>query len=344
LIRQWLTTGQVRRAEPPPLSIDDLIARFWIHAETYYQRDGQPTGELDNIRYALRPLHQLFGDYVAKKFGPQDLKLVQHEMISQGLCRNVINRRLCKIKRVFKWAVSEGLLPVRVYSALATVEGLKKYRTAARETAPIRAVSDEVIEQTLPFLPSVIQDMVRIQRLTGCRPGELCDMRPQDVDCSNQPWSYRPAHHKTDHLEQSREVLIGPRAAAILAKYLDRPQGGYCFSPAESEQQRKAAMRARRKSKVQPSQVDRSRPNPQRKPGSHYARQAYLRAIRRACEKAGIPPWSPNRLRHTAATKIAGDFNLQIAQTVLGHKRPDATLIYAEQQFEQAKSVILAVG
>ena len=123
LIKQWLATGQVRQADPPPLSVDDLMARFWIHAEAYYQRDGHPTGELDNIRYALRPLHQLFGDYPASKFGPKDLKLVQQEMITQGLCRNVINRRVCKIKRVFKWAVSKALLPVRVYAALPFVAG-----------------------------------------------------------------------------------------------------------------------------------------------------------------------------------------------------------------------------
>jgi integrase len=233
---------------------------------------------------------------------------------------------------------------VRVYTALATVEGLKKHRTAARETTPVRAVSDEAIEQTLPFLPTVVQDMVRVQQLTGCRPGELCAMRPRDIDRSREPWTYQPDRHKTEHLEQSRLILIGPRAIAVLTKYLDRPEDTFCFSPAESEQQRKVSMRARRKTPVQSSQVDRSRPNSRRKPGLQYTRQAYLRAIARACNKAGVPHWSPNQLRHAAATRIAGEFNLQVAQTVLGHKRPDTTLIYAGQQMEQAKSAMLVVG
>src|SRR5438045_2412111 len=55
LIREWLADGQAPTGAEQAISVDDLIARYWIHAESYYQRDGQPTGELANIRYALRP-------------------------------------------------------------------------------------------------------------------------------------------------------------------------------------------------------------------------------------------------------------------------------------------------
>jgi hypothetical protein len=37
MIRQWLATGHCRPSESAALTIDDLIARFWVHAETYYQ-------------------------------------------------------------------------------------------------------------------------------------------------------------------------------------------------------------------------------------------------------------------------------------------------------------------
>ena len=38
------------------------------------------------------------------------------------------------------------------------------------------------IQKTLAQLGSIVADMVRLQRLIGCRPTELCDMRPKDID------------------------------------------------------------------------------------------------------------------------------------------------------------------
>ena len=72
---------------------------------------------------------------------------------------------------MFKWGASRELLTVAVYQALATVPGLKRGRTEARETAPVGPVADAVVDATLPALPAVVADMVRLQRLTGCRPG-----------------------------------------------------------------------------------------------------------------------------------------------------------------------------
>jgi integrase len=97
-----------------------------------------------------------------------------------------------------------------VYQALAAVEGLKKGRTSARETQPVKPVEDVVVEATLPHLPSVVADMVRFQRLTGCRPGEVCHLRPMDLDRSREVWAFTPASHKTEHHEHSRIIFVGP--------------------------------------------------------------------------------------------------------------------------------------
>lgn len=60
----------------------------------------------------------------------------------------------------------------RRYQALATVVGLRKGRTEAIERPPVPPVADSIIEQTLPHLPPVISDMVRLQRLCGALLGE----------------------------------------------------------------------------------------------------------------------------------------------------------------------------
>ena len=41
---------------------------------------------------------------------------------------------------------------------------------------------------TLEHLPQVVADMVRLQRLIGARPAEMCIMRPCDIDRSSEVW------------------------------------------------------------------------------------------------------------------------------------------------------------
>ena len=82
-------------------------------------------------------------------------------------------------------------------------------------------------------MPAVVADMVRFQRRTGCRPGEVCQLRPMDMDRSSEVWQYRPASHKTEYLGRERIIFIGPKAQAVILPYLLRDAATYCFSPAE---------------------------------------------------------------------------------------------------------------
>ncbi len=70
----------------------------------------------------------------------------------------------------------------------------------------------------------------------------------------------------------------------------------------------------------------------------------YRRAIARACEKAGLPVWTPHRLRHAAATEIRRQFGLEAAQAVLGHAALGVTQVYAEKNMEAAKRVMAKIG
>jgi hypothetical protein len=97
------------------LTVAELVLRYWEFAETYYVKDDQPTKELVSMREALRPVRRLFGDTQAEQFGPKSLKLVREHMIDQGLSRKVINQRINRIKRAFKWAVAEELVPPAVF-------------------------------------------------------------------------------------------------------------------------------------------------------------------------------------------------------------------------------------
>ena len=81
---------------------------------------------------------------------------------------------------------------------------------------------DAVVEATLEYLPKVVADLVRFQRLTGCRPGEALQLRPCDVDRTTDVWIFRPNSHKTEHHGRERLVMIGRRAQGLLLKFLAR--------------------------------------------------------------------------------------------------------------------------
>ncbi len=164
------------------------------------------------------------------------------------------------------------------------------------------------------------------------------------MDRGNEVWTYRPHSHKTEHHEHHRIIFIGPKAQAILRPYLLRPAESYCFVPQESMKQFRADQRARRRTKVQPSQQNRKKSTSKRSPGERYMRSSYYRAILRACERAGVPKWHPNQLRHSAGTEIRREFGLEAAQVALGHARADVTQVYAERNLELAYQVMRKIG
>ena len=67
-------------------------------------------------------------------------------------------------------------------------------------------------------------------------------------------------------------------------------------------------------------------------------------AIQRACRRAGVPVWTPHQLRHTRATVIRQEFDIEAAQIILGHSKPDTTLIYAERDLAKARRIMAAIG
>jgi integrase len=43
------------------------------------------------------------------------------------------------------------------------------------------SVPDDIIRRTLPFMPPTLRAMVVAQRLTGCRPSEIFNMKVGDI-------------------------------------------------------------------------------------------------------------------------------------------------------------------
>ncbi len=334
------------RPEPElPICVCDIAARYLMHCEIYY-RDirGHRTSSYDGARMAIRTLEPFF-DVPANQFGPLRLQSMRALLVEQGRPRVTCNRVVKAVRRLFKWAASQELIPVAVSDALATVDPLRANRTMAPELPPVKPVSDDVLQATIAHLPKVVADMAMLHRLTGARPSELCSMRPCDIDRSDaEVWAYRPVTHKTAWRGEERVIHIGPKAREILEPYLHRPADAFCFSPRESEAARHREQRTRRRSPVQPSQRNRRSKNPKRPAGDCYTRDSYRRAIERAAKAAGVSHWFPNQLRHSAATEIRAIFGIEASSTRLGHKSLDVTQVYAERNLKLSRDVARQIG
>ena len=327
------------------LTVNELLLGFWSHVEQHYRYpDGSPTAEVENYRYSLKPLRELYGHTIAANFGPLALKAVRQKMIDTGLSRALVNQRIGRVRRAFKWAVGEGLVSAGVYHGLQAVAGLQRGRCLACEAPPILPYDPTHVEAVLPLVNRHLRGLIQVQLLTGMRPSETCQIRRCDIDTTASVWTYRPAQHKTAWRGKSRAVAIGPAAQQLLKPFFTETAEDYLFSPARAMAERRAEQRAARKSKVPPSQRDRAKRKPKKQPGMRYTHRSYDQAVRLACKKAAVPHWHPNQLRHTFATTVRKQFGLEAAQVGLGHSKADVTQIYAEANLELASKVAREIG
>src|SRR5437762_3184938 len=164
-------------------------------------------------------------------------------------------------------------------------------------------------------------------------------------------WLYRPGSdqgpagkHKTAWRGHQRIIPIGPRGQAITRPYLKTDLHAYLFSPRESMDTFRAEQRRNRKTKVQPSQVNRRKEKPKERPGERYRVSSFALAMARGCKRAGIPHWHPHQLRHTKATEIRREAGLDVARAVLGHRSPKTTEVYAELDTFKAAAIMERLG
>ena len=370
LLAEYLAAdGVVRPSQNDNFTVSELMAAFLKFSKRHF-------GGGDNTQFAhygrlAKLMKRMYGATPAKEFGSLQFKAVRHELVNSGKARTYVNEVMKRLIRVFRWGAGEELIPSSVGHVLRDIEPLRRGRTSAKETGPIGPVDDEVVEKTIPFLPLVVADMVRFQRLVGCRPSELCSIKPSMIDrTSSDVWEIKLDQHKNAWRGKSRTVYVGPNAQKILMPYLLRGADDYCFSPKESESKRRKKAHDERETPLNCGTVPGSRRKQRRKgdlppkvgvqPGRKYDRTSYARAIKRACESAfpipdDIPSsekvawitkhmWSPNRLRHTFGTRVRRVFGLEETQLLLGHSSAATSEIYAETDKEKARVAARRIG
>jgi integrase len=344
LVTEWIANGRALPASEgsKTLTVKRLVATFRGFAKGYYRG----STEAVNLEYSMKPLVDLYGSLPASEFGPLKLKAVRQKMIEADICRAEINKRMGRIKRIFRWATENELLSPTVFHGLQSVRGLARGRTEARESEPVRPVPEAFVDALKPHVPPQIWAMIELQRLTGMRPGEVTIMRTCDLDTSGRVWVYIPSRHKTAYQGHSRQIYLGPRAQEVLRPWLRLETTAYLFQPKDVMDAIRVLRHKTRKTPLscghRPGNNVKARPK--KFPGEVYKTQAYGRAIITACDKAKVPRWHPHQLRHNAATWLRKEFGLDVARVVLGHRSPAITEQYAEIDFGKAQEIMGRVG
>jgi len=357
----------LKTAEPSTLTPDsnpyvaELVNAFLDHATRRYVKDGKPTTELAAFKLSLSLTLPHYQGIRAKDFGPVALETIRRELLAHGLARKTINQYIGRIVFCWKWATSQQFIPVTTWQALTSLEPLR--RGQGKEMPKVRSISEAVINPIEPFVSPQIWAMVQFQLWTGCRPHEACQLRESDIDKSHSIWEYRPGSFKTQHRDGSERVIfLGPHAQKIVTKWQRSDPMELLWQTHEG---RAAAMEL-------------AGANPKfhtrRRQGAAYTSSAYGRAVERGCEKSfGMPDelkrgqkferpdiaaeikarakawrlkhcWSPNQLRHAAATRIRAEYGIETARIILGHTTAFTTEIYAEHDREKARKAVRESG
>jgi integrase len=294
---------------PDPADPGPAVAVLWLayldFAERHYTKNGKPTAELDCLKSAMKPVVELYGLLPIRDFGPMQLKAARNAMVAKGWTRNYVNKSVCRVRRVVRWGIENDMVEPVTLQRLEAVAGLSAGKTEAKDRPKREAVPMANVEAVKAFVSPLVRDLMDLQLLTGCRPGELLMLTTGMIDRTGGVWVAALADHKTVGHGKTRRLYFGPKAQLVLAKYLKADPAAKLFKITRS----------------------------------HYGNR-----VTTACETLGIPRFSPHWLRHNVTTTVRDQFGIESAQALAGHSKPDMTARYSTKMDKLAYDVVAKIG
>lgn len=289
---------------------DNIIKAFGLLLEQF--------PNMDTVRFTADHL-LLFRNNLARRVSKKTGKTY-----SVDYCNKLVNF----VRGVFYWgmrpntkALSEAdIIPPLVSEtlgfSLSKVPLLKASdgRTNKKRTA----APAESIETVLPHLPPIIADIMRIQLLTGMRPGEVCKMRSGDIRRTKEEfaevsylfdgemWLYVLPGHKTQKHIGGRAIPLGAEEQDILSRYMGS---------------------------------DSEIPIFRNKKGRAYSPRLYSQRVKETIKEHGLPKFVPYQLRHTNLTRTSKIYGRDTARAVAGHTTEAMTARYDHSDLEKAFEV-----
>ena len=370
-IAQWATIGDLADPHKKKSYFIDNLAKVFLR----WAREAFGSSDFGTYKTAIKTTLDIYSGTLVEEFGPQKLLTVQNrfveirwfipkkpveneKQVEKRFSRGHVNKMTCFVRRMFEWGIPYEFVPPAIAGALKYVPSLREGQTTAPECPPREAVPDNVVDATLPHFLPIIADIVRVQRLTAMRPGEICSMTVGNIDRSGEIWVYRPTTHKNRWRGQSRVIALGKPEQEILdRRMVGKENDDYIFTRAEAMQERKAKKKASRKPRRTPSPMAWDKAGaekPKRQYRDSLTSEMYCKAVTNTIAavnaqlpdgQKGIPHWTPYCLRHAAITEIIKTDGIDAARAVAGQESVNVTMIYnhadgliAEEQAKKRKN------
>lgn len=334
------------------LSVGELYDKYVAWAKQYLPplRDDRPNPDLVKVERLAKFLEP-YRSWPIADFGPEELLAIQKAMVEYRYfrtnhpnepipyTRSGINQLVNQIHKVWHWGVGREAVTLAQAHRLREVKSLRIGRTAAIDKIKRAAVTEEDFEKSLSKVNSVVADMLRLIWLTAMRPGEVCRMRPIDIDRRRQEcWLYVPGRdispvgdHKTAGHGRVRVIPLTASAQGIILKRVkDFASNEPVFRPTDAIEELLGRRFAERQTPMyQGNRVGTNRRvHPMIKPRARYDAESLATAIKRACDRAEVPRFTPYDLRRTAATRTKARLDTEAAKLLLGHVSTDTTDLY----------------
>jgi integrase len=278
-----------------------LLTRNWLDATLAELADEfladtkarkQPT-TYTSLRYRLlRALKVLGLELLVRDVRKMHLAQLERQLV-KGYSPTTVRDTLAAVQAVIAWAVRQDLLEIN------RLVGYEKPRGRSRT----RVLSDEEFRTLLRHSDPAFRRFLLALRLTGCRPGELRNLRWSAVDLHRGLWIIQD--HKTITRQRDPMPRVVPlcRPVVLLCRWLlvRNTAGGECVF-----------LNAR---------------------GRPYAKDCLVRKMERIRLRAGIQACAGERivlysLRHTFGTEATGQVSdIELAE-LMGHTDTRTTRRY----------------
>lgn len=287
-----------------------------------------------HVRKVMKLLLEPFGNMNVVDFDSVEFRRAQEIVAIEGMRTDSgkkvwsfshVNKLLKYFVAVLKWGAARKLFPPVNLLEIKAVEpvgrGDEFYPLAVNE--PRTEVPDQVILESLKYLSPILCDMVRIQRIAGMRPSELCALRVEHVRTA-QNGVIAMKEHKTARFGNTRYFAFTKDEMKILRRRCaGKGFDEFVFTP------RDAYLEAIENTNVNKENVEKVLARFSQKYKTHTYGRALKKKLDAARENgAKIPHWTPYQLRHTFVTENSLLYGVEVASSLAGHKSVKTTQIY----------------
>lgn len=282
--RDWVSLGPLAALQVEVTHLCELVELYLEFVSREYRKRGKHSSEYHAQRSAMRRLVEIEGDRPVSQFGVDQFRGYQRHLAERRYARKTIRDHSNRVLQLVRFGAERGLVSGEQWDRLRAARRIRRGAGLGVATAKRKPVPAEQIEAVFPHLHrdkrvrEMLETMIRVQLLAGLRPREICVLRGAEIDrACGEEWKYTvdPKWNKLDHLELEQVYYFGPKVRALLGPLLDAAgPDEYLF---------------RLPGKTAPVE-----------------RLWYCRSITRACKLAGVPHWTPHRLRHNKATAVLG--------------------------------------